>query len=103
MKGERATSPQAGEEEKRKGKKVGGCWPSYDRAWVYRIPWESAICTAYPLGYVVVLIRSRSPTTIVVPPVPTNWTLLITTTPSGLTTSAVKLTITTSGGLTSLS
>src|SRR3989440_6021905 len=33
----------------------------------------------------------------------TNWTLLITTTPSGLTTSAVKLTITTSGGLTSLS
>src|SRR2546425_11763613 len=28
----------------------------------------------------------------------TNWTLLITTTPSGLTTSAVKLTITTSGG-----
>src|SRR2546427_2380626 len=76
MKGERATSPQAGEEEKRKGKKVGGCWPSYDRAWVYRIPWESAICTAYPLGYVVVLIRSRSPTMIVVPPVPTNWALL---------------------------
>src|SRR2546430_2927569 len=33
----------------------------------------------------------------------TNWTLLITTTPSGLTTSAVKLTITTSGGLTALS
>src|SRR3989441_4698132 len=33
----------------------------------------------------------------------TNWTLLITTTPSGLTTSAVKLTITTSGGLTSRS
>src|SRR5437870_1816261 len=32
----------------------------------------------------------------------TNWTLLITTTPSGLTTSAVKLTITTTGGLTSL-
>src|SRR2546425_6584896 len=28
----------------------------------------------------------------------TNWTLLITTTPSGLTTSAVKLTITTGGG-----
>src|SRR5207245_3315904 len=73
MKGERATSPQAGEEEKRKGKKVGGCWPSYDRAWVYRIPWESAICTAYPLGYVVVLIKTRSPTTIVVPPVTTNW------------------------------
>src|SRR2546426_2742764 len=42
----------------------------------YRIPWESAICTAYPLGYVVVLIRSRSPTMIVVPPVPTNWALL---------------------------
>jgi len=33
----------------------------------------------------------------------TNWTLLLTSTPSGLTTSAVKLTITTSGGLTSLS
>src|SRR2546428_2614898 len=30
----------------------------------------------------------------------TNWTLLITTTPTGLTTSAVKLTITTTGGLT---
>src|SRR5256884_7990418 len=28
----------------------------------------------------------------------TNWTLLITTTPTGLTTSAVKLTITTGGG-----
>src|SRR2546425_4804616 len=38
----------------------------------------SAICTPYPLGYVVVLIRSRSPTTIVVPPVPTNcaWFVL---------------------------
>src|SRR5947209_17461486 len=33
----------------------------------------------------------------------TNWTLLLTSTPTGLTTSAVKLTITTSGGLTSLS
>src|SRR3989440_4845895 len=32
----------------------------------------------------------------------TNWTLLITSTPSGLTTAAVKLQITTSGGLTSL-
>src|SRR3989475_1218802 len=32
----------------------------------------------------------------------TNWTLLITTTPTGLTTSAVKLTITTTGGLTAL-
>src|SRR2546427_652821 len=32
----------------------------------------------------------------------TNWTLLITTTPTGLTTSAVKLTITTTGGLTSV-
>src|SRR2546426_10689042 len=41
------------------------------------MPWESAICTPYPLGYVVVLIRSRSPTTIVVPPVPTNWALLV--------------------------
>src|SRR3989454_7896159 len=41
------------------------------------MPWESAICTPYPLGYVVVLIRSRSPTTIVVPPVPTNWALLL--------------------------
>src|SRR2546426_11195460 len=77
MKGERATSPQAGEEEKRKGKKVGGCWPSYDRACAYRIPWESAICTAYPLGYVVVLIKTRSPTTMVVPPVPTNWALFV--------------------------
>src|SRR5947199_5368219 len=28
----------------------------------------------------------------------TNWTLLITTTPTGLTTSAVKLTVTTGGG-----
>src|SRR3989454_6902173 len=43
----------------------------------YRIPWESAICTAYPLGYVVVLIKTRSPTTMVVPPVPTNWALLV--------------------------
>src|SRR2546426_1700902 len=33
----------------------------------------------------------------------TNWTLLITSTPSGLTTAAVKLKITTSGGLASLS
>src|SRR2546421_12394830 len=32
----------------------------------------------------------------------TNWTLLITSTPSGLTTAAVNLQITTSGGLTSL-
>src|SRR3989442_11910978 len=47
-----------------------------DRACAYRIPWESAICTAYPLGYVVVLIKTRSPTTMVVPPVPTNWALL---------------------------
>src|SRR2546428_5073284 len=31
---------------------------------------------SYPLGYVVVLIKTRSPTTIVVPPVPTNWALL---------------------------
>src|SRR2546427_10583593 len=41
------------------------------------MPWESAICTPYPLGYVVVLIRCRSPTTIVVPPVPTNWALFV--------------------------
>src|SRR3989442_11085821 len=41
------------------------------------MPRESAICTPYPLGYVVVLIRSRSPTTIVVPPVPTNWALFV--------------------------
>ena len=33
----------------------------------------------------------------------TNWSLLITSTPTGLTTSAVKLTITTSGGSTALS
>jgi len=32
----------------------------------------------------------------------TNWTLLITSTPSGLTTAAVKLQITTQGGLTAL-
>src|SRR3989441_1443265 len=50
---------------------------AYARACAYRIPWESAICTAYPLGYVVVLIKTRSPTTIVVPPVPTNWALLM--------------------------
>src|SRR2546427_8445307 len=56
-------------------KVVAGCG-AYVRACAYRIPWESAICTPYPLGYVVVLIRSRSPTTIVVPPVPTNWALL---------------------------
>src|SRR2546428_14196416 len=49
---------------------------AYVRACAYRIPWESAICTAYPLGYVVVLIKTRSPTTMVVPPVPTNWALL---------------------------
>src|SRR3989442_10073910 len=48
-----------------------------DRACAYRIPWESAICTAYPLGYVVVLIKTRSPTTMVVPPVPTNWALFV--------------------------
>src|SRR2546426_8740857 len=41
------------------------------------MPWESAICTPYPLGYVVVLIKTRSPTTMVVPPVPTNWALLV--------------------------
>src|SRR5437870_10158111 len=41
------------------------------------MPWESAIGTPYALGYVVVLIKSRSPTTMVVPPVPTNWALLV--------------------------
>jgi len=41
------------------------------------MPWESAICTPYPVGYVVVLIRSRSPTTMVVPPFPTNWALFM--------------------------
>src|SRR2546426_728392 len=41
------------------------------------MPWESAICTPYPLGYVVVLIKTRSPTTMVVPPVPTNWALFV--------------------------
>jgi len=41
------------------------------------MPWESAICTPYPVGYVVVLIRSRSPTAMVVPPFPTNWALFM--------------------------
>jgi len=43
--------------------------------------WESAICTPYPLGYVVVLIRSRSPTTTVVPP-SDEWALFGSTSPS---------------------
>src|SRR3989449_6931568 len=63
--------------EKKKGKRLGAVWGAYPRACAYRMPWESAICTPYPLGYVVVLIRSRSPTTIVVPPVPTNWALFV--------------------------
>src|SRR2546428_5420314 len=41
------------------------------------MPWESGMCTPYRLGYVVVLIKTRSPTTMVVPPVPTNWALLV--------------------------
>src|SRR3989442_9637028 len=60
----------------RKERGWGGLSAAYVRACAYRIPWESAICTAYPLGYVVVLIKTRSPTTMVVPPVPTNWALL---------------------------
>src|SRR2546427_8800031 len=63
--------------EKKKGKRVGGLSAAYDRACAYRMPWESAICTPYPLGYVVVLIKTRSPTTMVVPPVPTNWAILM--------------------------
>src|SRR3989475_8253901 len=63
--------------EKKKGKRVGGLSAAYARACAYRMPWESAICTPYPLGYVVVLIKTRSPTTMVVPPVPTNWALLV--------------------------
>src|SRR3989442_8507875 len=57
----------------RKERGWGVCSPAYVRECAYKIPWESAICTAYPLGYVVVLIKTRSPTTMVVPPVPTNW------------------------------
>src|SRR3989442_9253115 len=62
-----------------------------DRACAYRIPWESAICTAYPLGYVVVLIKTRSPTTMVVPPVPTNWALLVFHVPDVKAERAVRL------------
>src|SRR2546430_16874592 len=39
------------------------------------MPWESAISTWYPGGYEAVLIRSRSPTMTVEPPLPMNWAL----------------------------
>ena len=77
MKGERG---QRALGLRRKGKRKEEGWglsAAYDRACAYRIPWESAICTAYPLGYVVVLIKTRSPTTMVVPPVPTNCALFV--------------------------
>src|SRR3989449_4520784 len=41
------------------------------------MPWESAISTWYPAGYEVVLTRSRSPTMMVVPPLPMNWALFV--------------------------
>src|SRR3989442_5465397 len=65
------------ERKNKRGRGLGFLSAAYDRACAYRIPWESAICTAYPLGYVVVLIKTRSPTTMVVPPVPTNWALFV--------------------------
>src|SRR2546427_19091 len=61
-------------EGKRKGKKVGAL-ADYDRACEYKMPWESAINTWYPGGYEAVLIRSRSPTMTVEPPLPMNWAL----------------------------
>ena len=61
-------------EGKRKGKKVGAL-AAYDRACEYKMPWESAINTWYPGGYEAVLIRSRSPTMTVEPPLPMNWAL----------------------------
>src|SRR2546427_2543377 len=77
--------------EKKKGKRVGGLSAAYARACAYRMPWESAICTPYPLGYVVVLIKTRSPTTMVVPPVPTNWALFEFQIPDVWTPVTVKL------------
>src|SRR3989442_7465540 len=65
------------ERKNKRGRGLGFGSGAYARACAYRMPWESAICTPYPLGYVVVLIRSRSPTTTVVPPVPTNWALFV--------------------------
>src|SRR5436189_2718881 len=50
---------------------------SYDRACEYKMPWESAISTWYPGGYEAVLIRSRSPTMTVEPPLPMNWALFV--------------------------
>src|SRR5881409_2945384 len=63
-------------EGKRKGKKVGAL-AAYDRACEYKMPWESAINTWYPGGYEAVLIRSRSPTMTVEPPLPMNWALFV--------------------------
>src|SRR3989442_6207914 len=65
------------ERKNKRGRGLGFGSGAYDRACAYRMPWESAICTPYPLGYVVVLIKTRSPTTMVVPPVPTNWALFV--------------------------
>src|SRR2546428_13607318 len=65
------------ERKKKRGRRLGFGCSAYPRACAYRMPWESAICTPYPLGYVVVLIKTRSPTTMVVPPVPTNWALFV--------------------------
>src|SRR2546426_5171127 len=53
------------------------CSPAYVRECAYKIPWESAICTAYPLGYVVVLIKTRSPKTIRVHPGQTDLALFV--------------------------
>src|SRR5437899_12095629 len=62
VKGERASEPSGQRrKERERGRGLGFLSAAYDRACAYRIPWESAICTAYPLGYVVVLIKTRSP------------------------------------------
>src|SRR2546422_3349299 len=74
-----SSTVQGGEnrKEREKGKKVGG--------WMLRL--AQGVCVqdalgvrdlhAVPARYVVVLIKTRSPTTMVVPPVPTNWALFV--------------------------
>src|SRR5437773_12500734 len=58
-----------------RGVQTCGVLASYERACEYKMPWESAINTWYPGGYEAVLIRSRSPTMTVEPPLPMNWAL----------------------------
>src|SRR2546426_11907253 len=41
------------------------------------MPWESAICTPYPLCFEVVLIRRHLPSSPAGRPAPPNWALLV--------------------------